>query len=195
MKRLNLFLSPISQTRTANLHMTRSILAWVVVVLALLMLAAGDAVAAETLPSVTGSWKLATSTDQESQRLEAIDNATKDLRRMQRGRARDLLEKRTSPPQSLEIEIEGSMVTIGSGEREIELELGGTPIEVAGDQGKAQMSATMEGDRLIVVADGGKGGRTTTYSADGDRLSVEVTMTGAMLAAPLTYVATYARAE
>jgi hypothetical protein len=57
------------------------------------------------------------------------------------------------------------------------------------------MSATMEGDRLIVVADGGKGGRTTTYSADGDRLSVEVTMTGAMLAAPLTYVATYARAE
>ena len=48
---------------------------------------------------------------------------------------------------------------------------------------------------LIVTADGGKGKRTTRYRANGDRLSVEVTMTAAMLAAPLTYATTYTRAE
>jgi hypothetical protein len=45
------------------------------------------------------------------------------------------------------------------------------------------------------VADGGKGGRTTTYRVDGDRLSVEATMTGARLEEPLNYVSTYERVE
>jgi hypothetical protein len=114
---------------------------------------------------------------------------------MQRGRARGRLAERTTPPERLTIELDGSTVTLTSGGRELDLEIGGSPIEVSGDQGKALLSATMEGDELIVTADGGKGERTTRYRADGDRLSVEVTMTGAMLAAPLTYVAAYTRAE
>jgi hypothetical protein len=62
-----------------------------------------------------------------------------------------------------------------------------------GSDGKARVSATMEGEQLIVVADSGKGERTTAYRAEGDRLSVEVTITGAKLAGPLKYVSTYVR--
>jgi hypothetical protein len=53
----------------------------------------------------------------------------------------------------------------------------------------------MEGEELIVVAKSGQGDRTTTYSASGAALSMEVIMTGAQLAGTLTYVTTYARVE
>jgi hypothetical protein len=53
----------------------------------------------------------------------------------------------------------------------------------------------MEGERLIVEARGGNGGRTTTYRVDGGRLAMEVTMMGDRLAGPLEYVATYVPAE
>jgi hypothetical protein len=53
----------------------------------------------------------------------------------------------------------------------------------------------MEGERLIVVARSGDGERTTTFRADGARLSVEVTMTGVRLAGPVRYVSTYVRAK
>jgi hypothetical protein len=86
-------------------------------------------------------------------------------------------------------------VTITSGDRRLELELGGSPIEVEGNQGKTQVSARIEGERLVVVARSGDGERTTTYRADGARLSVEVTMTGARLAGPLRYVSTYVRTK
>jgi hypothetical protein len=162
---------------------------------ALVIVSAGAAFAAESSDSVAGSWRLDTSGGHERQRLEAIDDATEHLRSMQRGRARGRLAERTSPPEHLTIELEGSNATMTSGGHELELELGGSPIEVSGDQGMALLSATIEGDELIVTADGGKGKRTTRYRANGDHLSVEVTMTAAMLAAPLTYVTTYTRAE
>jgi hypothetical protein len=182
-------------TRTVNSHVTRGARAAVLAALGVVLLFAGGAFAIESSDSVAGSWHLDTSGDHERQRLEAIDDATEHLRSMQRGRARGRLAERTAPPEHLTIELEGSKVTMTSGGRELELELGGSPIEISGDQGKAMLSATMEGDELIVTADGGKGERTTGYRADGDRLSVEVTMTAAMLAAPLRYVTTYTRAE
>jgi hypothetical protein len=166
-----------------------------VLALAALLLTTGGAHAAEPSSPLTGRWRAAETADERQQRLEAIDEATAHFGGFRRGKARDMLAERTSPPQSLTIEIEGSTVTIGSADHELELELGAAPIEASGDQGKAQLSARMEGEQLIVVADGGKGGRTTAYRADEDAMSVEVTMTGANLAAPLTYVATYVRAE
>jgi hypothetical protein len=166
----------------------------VLTVAALVLMAPGTHAEEATSP-LAGSWDLAATAEEEQQRLRAIDEATQHLPRFQQGRARDMLAGRTSPPQSLTIALEGSMVTIGSGGRDLELELGGAPIEVSGDQGKAQLSATMEGDQLVVTADGGRGGRTSEYRTDGDRLSVEVTMTGAKLSKPLNYVSTYERAE
>jgi hypothetical protein len=86
-------------------------------------------------------------------------------------------------------------VTIGSGDRELELQLAGSPVEVSRNDGAARISATMEGEELIVVADSANGERTTKYQADGDRLTMEVTMTGVRLGSPLHYTTTYARTE
>jgi hypothetical protein len=182
-------------TRTTTTRVDRGARAAVLGALGVVLLFAGGAFAIESSDSVAGSWHLDPSGDHERQRLEAIDDATDHLRSMQRGRARSRLAERTTPPERLTIELAGSKVMIASGGRELELELGGSPIEVSGDQGKALLSATTEGDELIVTADGGKGKRTTRYRANGDRLSVEVTMTAAMLSAPLTYSTTYTRAE
>jgi hypothetical protein len=153
------------------------------------------ALSAEASSPVAGHWRAAETEDQKKQRLQAIDDATEGMGRFRRGKARGRLAERTSPPPSLIIEIEGSRVAMGSGDRRLELELGGPPIEVSGNDGKAQLSARMEGERLIVEARGGNGGRTTTYRVDGGRLAMEVTMMGDRLAGPLEYVATYVPAE
>ena len=115
--------------------------------------------------------------------------------RFKRGRARKRLSDRTSPPQSLIIDIEGSKVSIGSGDRRLELEIGGPPVEAKGSEGKAQVGARMEGQRLIVVARSSKGERTTAYDANEARMLVEVTMTATELSRPLKYVSTYNRSE
>ena len=151
--------------------------------------------AAEPSSPLAGSWRAAETADEKKARLQAIDGATGRMAGFRQSMARNRLSERTSPRPSLILEIEGSMVTVASGDRRLELELGGAPIEVSGRAGKARVSATMEGPRLIVVSRSGKGGRTTTYRADGDRLSVEVTMTGSQLAGSLQYVSTYARME
>ena len=153
------------------------------------------ALSAEVSSPVAGHWRGAETEDQRKQRLQAIDDATEGMGRFRRGKARGLLAERTSPPPSLIIEIEGSRVAMGSGDRRLELELGGPPIEVSGNDGKAQLIARMEGERLIVEARGGNGGRATTYRVDGGRLAMEVTMMGDRLAGPLEYVATYVPAE
>jgi hypothetical protein len=153
------------------------------------------ALSAEASSPVAGRWRAAETEDQKKQRLQAIDDATEGMGRFRRGKARGRLAERTSPPPSLIIEIEGSRVAMGSGDRRLELELGGPPIEVSGDSGKAQLSAKMEGERLIVEARSGNGGRTTTYRAAEGLLSMEVAMKGERLAGPLEYVTTYVPAE
>ena len=154
-----------------------------------------DARAAEASSPLAGQWRAAETAEGKQQRLQAIDEATESMGRFRRGKARGRLAEHTSPPETLTIEVEGSKVRIGSGDRGLELELGGPPIEVEGRQGKARLSARMEGERLIVEARSDGGGRTTTYRADEDRLVMEVTMTGDKLAGPLKYVTTYLRVE
>ena len=173
-------------------HLVRAV---AVLALGVLLSPTDGARAAEPSPQLAGSWRAAETADEKKERLQAIDEATRRLRAFQQSMARSRLSERTSPRPSLILEIEGPKVTIASGDRRLELELGGSPIEVSGNQGKARVSARMEGPRLIVVSRGGNGTRTTAYHADGDHLSVEVTMTGSRLAGPLEYVATYARAE
>ena len=84
-------------------------------------------------------------------------------------------------------------MTIASGDRQLELELGAPPIEVSGTEGKARVSAKMKGPRLIVDTRNGRVERTTTYSTKGEDLSVEVSMNGSRLAAPVKYASTYVR--
>jgi hypothetical protein len=156
---------------------------------------ADSGVPGEASSALSGRWRLVATDEEETQRLEAIDRATAGMGGFMRGRARSRLAERTSPPGTLFIEIGGPDVTIVAGDRRLQLRLGNDPIEVSGDDGRALMSAAIEDDQLVVLARGDSGERTTTYRVDGDRLSVEVVMTGSRLGHPLTYVATYDRIE
>jgi hypothetical protein len=127
--------------------------------------------------------------------LRCIDEATGHLGDFRKGMARSRLSERTSPPRSLIIEIEGVKVTVASENGRLELELGGPPIEVSGSEGKAQVSAKMQGALLIIMARSGKGERRTAYRTSGDRLTMEVTMTSPKLSESLKYVSTYVRTQ
>jgi hypothetical protein len=162
-------------------------------VLGFLALTMGGALAAEPSSLLTGGWEATETAHEKQQRLQAIDEATADLRVPWRSKVRSRLVERTAPPEELTIEIEGSKVVIASGGHGLRLELGDSPIEVSGRRGKVQVGAEMVGERLIVVARNSNGERTTAYRASGDRLIVEVKMSGSKLTAPLAYVATYAR--
>jgi hypothetical protein len=179
--------------RTVKTRFTLFGRAAVVLALGVLFSTTNGVCAAEASSPLSGQWQAAETANEKIDRLKAIDEATARLGGFQQGMARRHLSERTSPPRSLIIEIEGSKVTIGSGDRRLELELGGSPIEALGSQGKAQVSANMQGPMLIVMAQSDKGERTTAYRASGDRLTVEVTMTGDRLAGPLKYVSTYVR--
>jgi hypothetical protein len=149
----------------------------------------------DTFMLLEGDWHAAETADEKKQRLQAIDEVTKGLGRVRQSRARSRIAERTSPLPNLIIEFEKSQVAITSGDRRLELKLGSSPIEVSGGQGKAQVSAKIEGEQLIVFANGDKGERTTIYRADGSGLSMEVTMSADYLAGPLKYKTTYVREE
>jgi hypothetical protein len=150
---------------------------------------------AEKPSPLAGHWHAAETADERKERLKNIDEATGHLGDFRGGMARSRLSERTSPPRSLIIDIEGAKVTVASENGRIDLELGGSPIEVAASEGKAKVSAKMQGSWLIIMARNGKGERTTTYRASGDYLTMEVAMTGAGLSKSLKYVSTYARTQ
>jgi hypothetical protein len=155
----------------------------------------GGARAAEPASPLAGHWRAAETPDERGQRLQAVDEATDHLGRFQRNRARSRLAERTSPPPRLTIAIEESTVTVTSGDRRLEVEPGGVPVEVDGNQGKARVSAQMEDKELTLLARADEGDRTTVYRASGDTLTVEVTMTAPNLAGALKYRSTYIRVK
>jgi hypothetical protein len=155
-----------------------------------------DGVSAAEKPSpLAGHWHSAETADEKMERLKIIDEATGHLGAFLQSKARSRLSERTSPALSLIIEIEGVKVTVASEDGRLEFELGGSPVEVSGSEGKAQVSANMQGALLIISARSIKGERTTAYHASGDRLKMEVTMTGTRLAKSLKYFSTYIRRQ
>ena len=182
-------------TNLSRVFAKRGICVAALVVLGALWLTTRFANASELAAPVAGSWTIAVTADEERQRRESINQATKKLRSMQRTMARQMLEKRTTPPEAIRIQVDAPIVIIGSGDRALELELGGAPITVSGDDGTAKVRAKIDGDVLIVAVDGTRGGRLTSYRADGDRLSVVVSMSGSRLDGVVRYATTYTRAE
>jgi hypothetical protein len=155
-----------------------------------------DGICAAEKPSpLAGHWHAAETEEERMARLKIIDEATGDLGAFWQGKARSRLSERTSPPRSLIIEIESAKVTVSSENGRLELELDASPIEVSGNEGKAQVSAKMNGPLLIIMAISGKGKRTTVYRSRGDRLTMEVTMTGARLTKSLKFLSTYVRIQ
>jgi hypothetical protein len=157
--------------------------------------ATGGARAAEPASPLTGQWRAAETADEREQRLKAIDEAIDRLGRFKRNRARSRLAERTSPPPRLTIAIEESTVVVTSGSRRLEVTPGAAPVEIAGNGGKARVSAQMDDDGLTLLARADEGGRTTVYRASGDTLAMEVTMTGPSLAGALRFRSTYVRVK
>lgn len=155
----------------------------------------GGARAAEPASPLTGHWRAAETADEREQRLQAIDEATDRLGRFQRKRARSRLAERTSSPPRLTIVIEESTVAITSGDRRLEVKPGAAPVEIAGNQGKARVSARMDDEGLTLLARADEGDRTTVYRASGNTLTVEVTMTAPNLGGALKYLSTYVRVK
>lgn len=153
---------------------------------------AGDTVPASLL---AGSWIAAETVEEKEQRLRAIDAATNQLGRLQRGRARSRLQERTAPPPRLTIALTDSTVALTSGDLRLAVALGGAPAEVPTNQGKAWISAQVGDQRLTVVARGDDGDRTTIYHASHDDLTVEVTLMSPNLAGVLKYRSSYVRVK
>lgn len=153
----------------------------------------GVARAAEPASPLAGHWRAAETAAEREQRLRAIDEASDRLGRFQRNVARSRLADRTSPPPRLTIAIKESIVAITSGDRRLEVTPGAAPVEVAGNQGKARVSAQMDDEGLTLRARAEEGDRTTVYRASGNTLTVKVTMTAPELAGTLKFQSTYVR--
>ena len=147
--------------------------------------------ASEITSPLNGNWHLVQTEQESKERLKAINEAIRHLKPFQQSKARGHLDERTSPPHTVSIIIKDTMVTITSEARRIKLEIGGPPIKMSGSEGKAYVSARMEGSFLVITARADNGERRTSYRVNKDLLTVEVTVTGARLAKALNYVSTY----
>lgn len=157
--------------------------------------ALGDSATVDAPLPLAGGWRAAESEDERELRLGAIDAATASLGRFQKGLVRDRLADRTAPASRLTIDFAGSAVTVAAEQRVLELTLGGAPIEISTGEEQFMVSATLSNDELTVVALDDAGGRTTTYRAIGDGLSIGVAITSDRFAAPIEYVTTYVRGD
>lgn len=162
---------------------------------ALVAAGAVSASPAHAQDGLAGSWKLASSSAEASQRRTAIQTATDDLPSFMRARARERLEERTTPPHELRIVVAGDQVEITRSGQTLLLTVGGAavPVESEGHRGRAQ--ATRRNGNLVITLQGDNGERTTTYrlSEDGQRLVLDVDFTAQRLSTPVRYRVTYKR--
>lgn len=161
-----------------------------------IILAGGvGAPAAYAQDGLAGSWKLASSNSEASQRRAAIETATQDLPSFMRSRARERLDDRTTPPSKLRIVVKGDQVELTGRGQTLFLTVGGpaVPVESEGRRGTAR--ATQENGNLVITMEGDNGVRTTTYrpSDDAQRLVQEVQFTAQRLSTPVRYSVTYKR--
>lgn len=145
--------------------------------------------------ALAGEWRLAETPDEEQERHRAIEEAVREMPAMVQSRARNRLTERSAPPPTLEIEIDGSRLLLTGARDRIELELDGPPVEISARRETTRMSARMDRDALWVEARGSRGGRTTTYEADGAHLTVRTTIRGERLTDAVIFATTYARSE
>jgi hypothetical protein len=144
---------------------------------------------------LSGSWKLASSDAEASQRRAAIETATQDLPSFMRSRGRERLDERTTPPPQVRISVAADRVELTGAGPTLSLTVGGpaVPVESEGRRGRAQ--ATRRNGNLVITMEGDNGSRTTLYqlSEDGQRLVLDVDFTAKALSTPVRYRVTYKR--
>ena len=156
---------------------------------------AKSSVASSTQKNFSATWRLSLSAEQQQQRQAAIENAVSRLGRFQQGKARQIMDRMTSPENQMQIVDSGNQIKMTRMGREVTIALNGQPVAVNLGQRSASMQATKRDGKLIVVSSMANATKTTTYelSADGRQLQQTVDMSGGRLPTPIQYVNTYIR--
>lgn len=146
---------------------------------------------------IAGTWKLATTSAEESQRKAAIEEAAQELPAFARSRAKKKLDGRTIPPSELHIVVSGDRVELNRAGQKLSLTVGGPAAQVEFEGRRGSAKATRKNGNLVVSLQGDNGERTTIYrlSEDGQRLVLDVEFDVQRLYTPVRYRVTYKRAE
>ena len=154
-----------------------------------------NSVANSAPKNFSGTWRLSLSAEQQQQRQAAIENAVSRFGRFQQGKARQVMDRMTSPENQMQIVDSGNQIKIARMGREVTIALNGQPVAVNLGQRSASMQATKRDGKLIVVSSMANATKTTTYelSADGKQLKQTVDMSGGRLPTPIHYTNTYIR--
>ena len=154
-----------------------------------------NSVANSAPKNYSGTWRLSLSAGQQQQRQAAIESAVSRFGRIQQGKARQAMDRMTSPEKQMQIVDSGNQIKMTRMGREVTIALNGQPVAVNLGQQNASMQAVKRDGKLIVVASMANATKTTTYelSADGRQLQQTVDMSGGRLPTPIQFTNTYIR--
>ncbi len=154
-----------------------------------------NSVASSIQKGYSGTWRLNPSAEQQQQRQAAIESVISRLGRFQQGRARQVIDRMTSPENQMRIVDSGNQIKMTWMGHEVTVALNGQPVAVNLGQRSASMQAVKRDGKLIVVSSMANATKTTTYelSADGRQLKQIVDMSGGRLPTPIQYTNTYIR--
>jgi hypothetical protein len=147
--------------------------------------------------ALTGVWKHSQDANEQAQRYAAIDEATKGMNRMMRGRAREMLRAKTVPESGLNLSDGGNRVTFAGQNHRVTFNTDGSPTRVQSERGTATARAKRENGKLVVTSQAQNGVQTTVYSLSKDRtrLVLDVSVSGSKLKNPVKFRTTYHRAS
>ena len=157
--------------------------------------AVANSVANSAQKNYSGTWRLSLSAEQQQQRQAAIESAVSRFGRFQQGKARQVMDRMTSPENQLRIVDSGNQIKMTRMGRAVTIALNGQPVTVNLGQQIASIQATKRDGKLIVVSSMANATKTTTYelSADGRQLQQTVNMSGGRLPTPIQFTNTYTR--
>ena len=146
---------------------------------------------------LTGVWKHSQDANEQAQRYAAIDEATKSMNRMMRGRAREMLRAKTVPQPLLSLSDSGDRITFSGKNRRVTFKTDGSKTRVQNERDTATVRAKREKGKLTVTSQAQNGVQTTVYSLSEDRkrLVLDVSVTGGRLPTPIKFRTTYHRAS
>lgn len=145
---------------------------------------------------LTGRFELAGSQERAEARVnEAIGRAVADMGFITRGVAADRLREKNPVRRTVETEVRGENITITYGDATYETRSGDwQTVTATGEQ--VELLQTASGNSIFQTFRAPDGEKTTVYrfSPDGERLTLDITLTSPRLPEPLRYSLQYRRA-
>jgi hypothetical protein len=156
----------------------------------------GQAEAGDSDELLTGRFVLAGSQEQAEARVnDAIGRAVAEMGFITRGVAADRLREKNPVRRTVETEVDGERITITYGDATYETRSGDwQTVTATGEQ--VQLLQTASGDSIYQTFRAPDGEKSTVYrfSPDGQRLTLDITLTSPRLPEPLRYSLQYRRA-